>query len=196
MRHPQPMEFAFFAARAGPHARPLDLEATPVEADFALGPAPAVGRFAARTPIAAAAQRGGIVFHHLGQGRDPCHEAEAPETGADSLPGFGDKDRRIDGRWCAIRLRGVAFLCRHDTPRLHAQGGQRRLPYFNTRRDIPLAERTVPHGHWHTTTFLAYTEQFLVKELRLGDIVVLDTLSSHKVSGVREATEAAGASLL
>ena len=140
MRHPQPMEFAFFAARAGPHARPLDLKATPVEADFALGPAPAVGRFAARTPIAAAAQRGGIVFHPLGQGRDPSREAEALETGADSLPGFGDNSRRVDGRWCAIRLRGVTFLCRLDTPSLAAQGGQRRLPYFNTRRDIPWKE--------------------------------------------------------
>jgi transposase len=44
--------------------------------------------------------------------------------------------------------------------------------------------------------FLAYTEQFLVRELRPGDTVVLDNLSSHKVSGVREAIEAAGAKLL
>jgi transposase len=87
----------------------------------------------------------------------------------------------------------------------------------------PRGERligTVPHGHWQTTTFLAglrttgfvaplvldgaingaaflaYTEQFLVRELKPGDIVVLDNLSSHKVSGVRQAIEAAGASLL
>ena len=111
-----------------------------IRGKIALGPASAVGRFAARTPIAAAAQRGGIVFHDLGQGRDPSREAEALETGADSLPGFGDKSRRIDGRWCAIRLRGVAFLCGFDTPSLAAQGGQRRLRYFNTRRDIPWKE--------------------------------------------------------
>ena len=87
----------------------------------------------------------------------------------------------------------------------------------------PKGERlvdTVPHGHWHTTTFvcglrttglvaplvldgamngpafLAYTEQFLAPTLRPGDIVVLDNLSSHKVSGVREAIERAGASIL
>jgi len=78
----------------------------------------------------------------------------------------------------------------------------------------------VPHGHWHTTTFLAglrttglvaplvldgaingaaflaYTKQFLVPTLRPGDVVVLDNLSSHKVSGVREAIEATGATLL
>ena len=87
----------------------------------------------------------------------------------------------------------------------------------------PKGERlvcTVPHGHWHTTTFLcglrttglvaplvldgamngpaflAYTQQFLVPTLRPGDIVVLDNLSSHKVAGVREAIEQAGAAVL
>ena len=92
-----------------------------------------------------------------------------------------------------------------------------------TRGRAPRGERlvcAVPHGHWHTTTFLcglrstglvaplvldgaingaaflAYTEQFLVPTLEPGDIVVLDNLSSHKVSGVREAIEAAGARLL
>ena len=79
---------------------------------------------------------------------------------------------------------------------------------------------SVPHGHWHTTTFLcglrtsglvaplaldgaidgetflAYVEQFLVPTLAPGDTVVLDNLSSHKVTGVRQAIEACGASLL
>lgn len=79
---------------------------------------------------------------------------------------------------------------------------------------------SVPHGHWHTTTFLcglrtsglvaplvldgaidgdaflAYVEQFLVPTLTPGDTVVLDNLSSHKVDGVREAIEAVGAALL
>jgi transposase len=45
-------------------------------------------------------------------------------------------------------------------------------------------------------SFRAYVEQFLVPTLKPGDIVVLDNLSSHKVSGVREAVEARGASLL
>lgn len=92
-----------------------------------------------------------------------------------------------------------------------------------TRGWAPKGERlvcTVPHGHWHTTTFLcglrptglvaplvldgaingpaflAYVIQFLTPELSPGDIVVLDNLSSHKVSGVREAIEARGATLL
>ena len=79
---------------------------------------------------------------------------------------------------------------------------------------------SVPHGHWKTSTFLAalrvdaltapclidgavngdifraYVEQVLVATLRPGDIVIMDNLSSHKVAGVREAIEAAGARLL
>jgi transposase len=78
----------------------------------------------------------------------------------------------------------------------------------------------IPHGHWKTTTFvaglrstgltapfvldgpmngdafLAYATQFLAPTLKPGDVVVMDNLSAHKVSGVREAIEAVGASLL
>jgi transposase len=78
----------------------------------------------------------------------------------------------------------------------------------------------VPHGHWHTTTFLcglrtsgtvaplvlegaingrafrAYIEQMLAPTLAPDDIVVMDNLGSHKVEGVREAIEAQGARLL
>ena len=87
----------------------------------------------------------------------------------------------------------------------------------------PRGERcraAVPHGHWKTTTFTAglrsdgivaplvldgpmdgeafqaYVEQALAPELRSGDTVVMDNLPAHKVYGVREAIEAAGASLL
>ena len=78
----------------------------------------------------------------------------------------------------------------------------------------------IPHGHWKTTTFtaglrlegltapmvldgpmtgvafLAYVEQVLVPTLAPGDVVILDNLPAHRVSGVREAIEAAGATLL
>ncbi len=43
--------------------------------------------------------------------------------------------------------------------------------------------------------FLAYVQQILAPTLRPGDIVIMDNLPAHKVSGVREAIEAAGASL-
>jgi transposase len=44
-------------------------------------------------------------------------------------------------------------------------------------------------------TFLAYVEQFLVPALRRDDIVVIDNFRAHKVPGVREAIEKAGATL-
>ena len=79
---------------------------------------------------------------------------------------------------------------------------------------------SVPHGHWKTTTLIAglrrdrivapfvldgsinrdafetYVARVLVPELRAGDIVVMDNLSSHKGPLVRELIEAAGARLL
>jgi transposase len=44
--------------------------------------------------------------------------------------------------------------------------------------------------------FLAYVEQVLSPKLKPGDVVVMDNLSSHKVRGVRESIEKAGAELL
>jgi transposase len=44
--------------------------------------------------------------------------------------------------------------------------------------------------------FLAYIEQVLGPKLRPGDVVVMDNLSAHKVAGVEELIQAAGAELL
>jgi transposase len=76
-----------------------------------------------------------------------------------------------------------------------------------------------PFGHWETMTFvsglrhdgkvapmliegpingelfLAYVEQCLVPTLKPDDIVVVDNVATHKVAGVVEAIEAAGATL-
>jgi len=87
----------------------------------------------------------------------------------------------------------------------------------------PRGERLIdktPHGHWKTSTliaalgvdgvrcstvvdgavnadiFEAFVEQVLVPELKPGDIVVLDNLSSHKRARTRELIEAAGAELV
>ena len=78
----------------------------------------------------------------------------------------------------------------------------------------------VPFGHWKTMTFiaglrcdglcapfvfdgpingqsfLAWVEQCLVPTLKLGDIVVLDNLGSHKGQAVRRAIRAVGARLI
>lgn len=79
---------------------------------------------------------------------------------------------------------------------------------------------SIPFGNWNTTTFvaglrqngmsapmviegamngdafLAYIEQCLVPTLRRGDIVIMDNLPVHKVSGVCDAIEAKGATLI
>ncbi len=50
-------------------------------------------------------------------------------------------------------------------------------------------------GAMNGEAFLAYVEQCLVPTLKRGDIVVMDNVPSHKVEGVQEAIEAAGATL-
>jgi transposase len=87
----------------------------------------------------------------------------------------------------------------------------------------PKGERLVdkvPHGHWKTTTLIAalgvqgmrcstvvdgavdqdvfgaFVEQVLLPQLRPGDVVVMDNLSSHKGTRTRRRIESAGASLV
>jgi transposase len=88
-----------------------------------------------------------------------------------------------------------------------------------TRAEGRRLRAAIPHGHWKTTTFVAglrvtgmtaplvfdgpinarvfeaYVEQVLAPALRPGDIVIMDNLSSHKGTKVRDLIEAAGASL-
>lgn len=52
------------------------------------------------------------------------------------------------------------------------------------------------HGSMNGDVFEAYIEQFLVPELRSGDIVVMDNLSAHKRASVRTLIEQAGAKLV
>ena len=51
-------------------------------------------------------------------------------------------------------------------------------------------------GPINRLAFETYVERVLVPELRPGDIVIMDTLSSHKGPRVRETIQAAGAELL
>jgi transposase len=50
-------------------------------------------------------------------------------------------------------------------------------------------------GPINRLAFETYVERVLTPELRQGDVVVMDNLSSHKGQKVRERIEAAGASL-
>ena len=78
----------------------------------------------------------------------------------------------------------------------------------------------VPHGHWKTLTFvgalrcdqvtapcvfngpingecfLAYVEQILLPCLKVGDIVIMDNLGSHKADAIKSAIRSAGARLV
>ena len=78
----------------------------------------------------------------------------------------------------------------------------------------------IPHGHWYTTTLIAalgiegircstvvdgavngdifesFVEHVLVPELRCGDVVIMDNLSSHKRARTRELIEGVGAELV
>jgi len=91
---------------------------------------------------------------------------------------------------------------------------------YGRRRDGRRIHEATPQGNWKILTilgaistrgmiatmtieeatdadiFLAYLDCVLCPALRIGDVVVMDNLSSHKVKGVRERIEAAGASLI
>ena len=59
-----------------------------------------------------------------------------------------------------------------------------------------IAAPMVLDGPINRNAFQAYVDQVLVPELKPGDVVVMDNLSSHKGPTVRRAIEAAGANLL
>ena len=63
------------------------------------------------------------------------------------------------------------------------------------RLDGLTAAATTPHA-MDGELFLGYVEHALVPCLRRGDVVVMDNLPGHKLAGVREQVEAAGATLL
>lgn len=54
----------------------------------------------------------------------------------------------------------------------------------------------VVDGPMNGETFLAYVEQMLTREIKAGDIVILDNLPAHRVTGARQAIEAKGAALI
>jgi transposase len=62
-------------------------------------------------------------------------------------------------------------------------------------RQVGIVAPMVIKGAMNGESFLAYVEQCLVPTLKRRDIVVVDNVSFHKVVGVEEAIQAAGASL-
>jgi putative transposase len=74
-------------------------------------------------------------------------------------------------------------------------GGWRTLTFLAALRTDALTAPCVVDGPINGTIFRAYVEQFLVPQLRPGDIVVLDNLGSHRARAIRNAIIATGARL-
>lgn len=115
-------------------------------------------------------------------------------------------------RLAAVPPSGLVFV--------DESGANTKMTRFRGRAPVGQRLRAqVPHGHYQTTTlvcavrlsgpsapclfegamdgemFLAWIEQGLAAELHCHDVVIMDNLATHKVSGVRRAIEAAGARL-
>ena len=75
------------------------------------------------------------------------------------------------------------------------QGHRKTLTFVAGLRCDGIIAPCVFDGPINAESFLAWVIQFLVPDLRPGDIVVMDNLSSHKGKAVRRAIRAAGAKL-
>ena len=105
------------------------------------------------------------------------------------------------------RLAGVpaARLVFVDESGAHTQmtrrHGRSPIGHYRTTTLIPAVRLTGPQAPWmfdgpmNGELFLAWVKQGLVPGLQRDDVVILENLAKHKVAGVREAIEAAGARL-
>ena len=110
---------------------------------------------------------------------DPTKLVFIDETGANT------KMTRAHGR-CAV---GQRLICK--TP----WGHWKSTTFTCGLRCTGLVAPWVLDGPMNGDAFLVYVERVLARTLSPGDIVVMDNLSSHKVDGVRQAIEAAGATI-
>ena len=92
---------------------------------------------------------------------------------------------RLRGRAArGVRLVGFAPFGRWET-----------ITFVAALRHDKMTAPMVFKGAMTGEMFLAYVEQCLVPTLRRNDIVVVDNFAAHKVAGVEEAIEKAGATL-
>jgi transposase len=75
------------------------------------------------------------------------------------------------------------------------QGAWKTITFVAALRHNKMVAPMVLDGPINGAAFVAYIEQCLVPTLKRGDIVVIDNLPAHKVAGVKDAIEAAGATL-
>ena len=75
------------------------------------------------------------------------------------------------------------------------QGGWQTITFVAGLRHDGIVAPFVLNGAMNGTSFLAYLEQCLAPTLKRDDVVIIDNLTAHHVAGVRDAIEAAGATL-
>ena len=92
---------------------------------------------------------------------------------------------RLRGR-CARGLRLIGHV-----PQAHWQT----VTFVAGLRHDGMVAPFVINGRMTGASFIAYLEQCLAPTLKRGDIGIIDNLKAHQVAGVREAIEAAGATL-
>ena len=92
---------------------------------------------------------------------------------------------RLRGR-CARGLRLIGHV---------PQGKWQTITFVAGLRHDAMVAPFVIDGAMNGASFLAYLEQCLVPTLKPDDVVIIDNLKAHHVAGVREAIEAAGATL-
>src|SRR6202163_432145 len=133
-----------FMALEVAHAGPLTRHLAGVEADFALGSAPAMTAPAIAAGMASPASLLGVLFHHGSERLDPGRQTESIKADRNCVPSFVHSPhscRRQSGQWCDSFLHGVAFLSWNQHP--EPTGSRRATPllYFNIPRGNSLAAK-------------------------------------------------------
>jgi transposase len=93
-----------------------------------------------------------------------------------------------------VRLRGRAPRGVRVIDRVPL-GEWKTITFIAALRHNKMTAPMVIEGSMTGEIFLAYVEQCLVPTLRRNDIVMIDNYRAHKVAGVREAIERAGATI-
>src|SRR5450756_1765865 len=111
------------------HAGPLNRHLAGVEADLALGSAPAMTAPAIAAGMASPASLLGVLFHHGPERLDPGRQTEPIKADRNGVPSFvhsPHSSRRQSGQWCDSFLHGVAFLSWNQHP--EPTGSRRATP--------------------------------------------------------------------
>ena len=74
-------------------------------------------------------------------------------------------------------------------------GHRKTTTFIAALRNDRIAAPLVIDGAMNGETFIEYIRQFLAPTLTPGDVVIMDNLPVHKVAGVKQAIETAGATL-